>query len=78
MSDSSELNTLEFLTKQVAIKAMEVGSTRDFEAMNRAIVVNNIHPVIDKTFPLDLAQAAFEYLAGGDHLGKVVITDENL
>ncbi len=45
--------------------------------MNRAIVVNNLHPVIDKKFSFDRAQAAFEYLAGGAHLGKVVITDES-
>jgi NADPH:quinone reductase-like Zn-dependent oxidoreductase len=78
MSEFSELHTLEFLTKQATIKAMEVGSTRDFEAMNLAIVVNNIHPVIDKKFSFDRTQAAFEYLAGGAHLGKVVITDEHL
>jgi NADPH:quinone reductase-like Zn-dependent oxidoreductase len=77
MSESSEVHTLEFLTKQVTIKAMEVGSTRDFEAMNRAIVVNNLHPVIDRKFSLDRAQSAFEYLAGGTHFGKVVITDKN-
>lgn len=69
----TRINTLSLLGKQATIKGMEVGGTRDFEAMNRAIASNNIHPVIDKTFGFDQAQAAFEYLDKGLHFGKVAI-----
>jgi NADPH:quinone reductase-like Zn-dependent oxidoreductase len=70
----TSINILSLMHKQATIKGMEVGGTHDFEAMNRAISVNKIHPVIDKTFPFNQAKEAFEYLDKGLHFGKVVIT----
>ncbi len=70
----TRINTLSLLVKQATIQGMEVGGTRDFEAMNRAIAVNQIRPVIDKIFPLEQAREAFEYLDQGLHFGKVVVT----
>lgn len=67
------INALSLLTKQATIKGMEVGNTKDFEAMNQAIEANRIQPVVD-TFSFNQAQAAFEYLEQGLHFGKVVIT----
>ena len=52
---------------------MEVGNTKDFEAMNQAIEANRIQPVVD-TFSFNQARSAFEYLEQGLHFGKVVIT----
>lgn len=71
---SSEIDTLAFLIKQATIKGMEVGSTRDFEEMSRAIVTHNIYPIVDRKFTFDQTQAAFEYLDQGLHFGKVIIT----
>ncbi len=71
---AATIQTLSLLHHQATIRGMEVGSTQDFAAMNRAIVTNDIHPVIDAKFPLDQTQAAFEYLEQGQHFGKVVIT----
>lgn len=68
------INTLSFLVKQATLKGMEVGNTTDFEAMNKAIEANRIHPVIDKPFSFEQTQEAFEYLEKGLHFGKVVIT----
>jgi NADPH:quinone reductase-like Zn-dependent oxidoreductase len=70
----SSVNALTLLHQQVTIHGMEVGSTQDFVAMNQAIATYNIHPIIDKTFPLEQTQAAFEYLEQGWHFCKVVIT----
>jgi NADPH:quinone reductase-like Zn-dependent oxidoreductase len=70
----TSINTLTLLHQQATIKGMEVGSTQDFMAMNRAIEAHNIHPVIDKVFSFEDAQSAFEYLEQGLHFGKVVIT----
>lgn len=70
----SQINTLSLLHQQATIRSMEVGSTEDFEAMNQAIAAHDIHPVIDAKFTLDQTQAAFEYLAQGQHFGKVIIT----
>ncbi len=69
----STLNTLTLL-HQHTIRGMEVGSTEDFAAMNRAIETYDIHPVIDKVFQFEKTQEAFEYLDQGLHFGKVVIT----
>jgi NADPH:quinone reductase-like Zn-dependent oxidoreductase len=70
----SSINTLTLMHKQATVKGLEVGGKQDFEAMNRVIEANSIHPVIDKIFPLERTQEAFEYLDKGFHFGKVVIT----
>jgi NADPH:quinone reductase-like Zn-dependent oxidoreductase len=44
-----------------------------FEAMNRAIAVNGLKPIIDKVFAFDDAPAAYRHLQSGQHFGKVVI-----
>jgi NADPH:quinone reductase-like Zn-dependent oxidoreductase len=51
-----------------------VGSRESFEAMNRAIAVNRIKPVIDRVFPFEQAIDAYEYELAGKHFGKVVIS----
>lgn len=55
------------------VQSFYVGNRATFAAMNTFIVQHQIHPVIDRIFPFEQAPAAFEYLAGGGHLGKVVI-----
>jgi len=45
-----------------------------FEEMNRAIVANNIRPVLDgRSFRFDQAAEAYHYLNEQNHIGKVVI-----
>jgi NADPH:quinone reductase-like Zn-dependent oxidoreductase len=61
----------------LTVKGIGVGPRKDFEAMNRAIVVNDIRPVIDRTFAFEEAPEAFRYLEGGEHFGKIVITVGN-
>ncbi|MBD2433909.1 MULTISPECIES: zinc-dependent alcohol dehydrogenase family protein [Fischerella] len=68
------VNTLTLLHRQATIKGMEVGGKENFETMNQGIETNKIHPVIDKIFPIEQTQKAFEYLEQGCHFGKVVIT----
>jgi NADPH:quinone reductase-like Zn-dependent oxidoreductase len=50
-----------------------VGSRANFEAMNAFIERHRIRPVIDRVYELDAAAAAYERIAAGRHLGKVVI-----
>lgn len=57
-------------------KAWAVGSSESFTALNRAIEINNIHPVIDKVFPMDEVQQAYRRLEQGKHVGKIVISLE--
>jgi NADPH:quinone reductase-like Zn-dependent oxidoreductase len=41
--------------------------------MNRAMAVNNVHPVIDRVFPFNQAADAYRHLESGAHFGKVCI-----
>jgi NADPH:quinone reductase-like Zn-dependent oxidoreductase len=50
-----------------------VGDREMFEEMNRAIVVNQVRPVIDRVFPFEEAKQAFAHHASGRFIGKVVI-----
>lgn len=70
----TSINVLTLLHQHATIRGMEVGSTQDFSAMNWAIETHDIHPVINKIFPFEQTQSAFEYLEKGLHFGKVVIT----
>lgn len=57
----------------VTLRRIAVGSRADFEAMNRAISVHRLRPVIDRVFPFEEAREALRYFASGTHVGKVVI-----
>jgi NADPH:quinone reductase-like Zn-dependent oxidoreductase len=62
-----------FGASYLSIRRIAVGSRTDFEAMNRAIAVHRMRPVIDRVFAFEEAQAAYRYLRTGDPFGKVVI-----
>ena len=51
------------------------GSKADFEALNAFIVEKDVRldSLIDRIFSFDDANAAFDYLSSGKHVGKVVI-----
>jgi NADPH:quinone reductase-like Zn-dependent oxidoreductase len=59
--------------KRASMCGIQVGSRDMFEAMNRAIEVGKLDPVIDRVFDFTAARAAYEHLASGKHFGKVVI-----
>ncbi len=61
------------LMKGVRVQGIFVGSRAMFEAMNRAIEVAGLRPVIDRVFPFDEAIGALKHLESGAHFGKVVI-----
>jgi NADPH:quinone reductase-like Zn-dependent oxidoreductase len=55
------------------VAGIYVGSVAMFDAFNRALSASAIKPIIDRTFAFDQARQAYEYLASGQHFGKVVI-----
>ncbi|MEM7479930.1 MAG: NAD(P)-dependent alcohol dehydrogenase [Acidobacteriota bacterium] len=67
------LSVLPVLMQQVRLQGVLVGHRDGFEAMNRALAANSLHPVVDRVFPFDEARAAFDHLASARHFGKVVI-----
>jgi NADPH:quinone reductase-like Zn-dependent oxidoreductase len=67
------VNPLDIFNKQVQVRGIPVGSRESFEAMNRAIEVNDLKPVVDRAFSWTDAAQAIRYLKGGSHFGKVVL-----
>jgi NADPH:quinone reductase-like Zn-dependent oxidoreductase len=70
---SSEVTVLPMLMKSVCVQGIYVGSREMFEAMNRAIALHQLHPVVDRVFPFEQAKEAMRYMESGAHFGKVVI-----
>jgi len=70
---ASELNPGLIFSRRANVQGISVGSTEMFMAMNRAIAVSAIKPVIDKVFAFADAQAAYRHMASGAHFGKIVI-----
>src|SRR3984957_20238472 len=70
---ASELNPGLIFSRRANVRGISVGSTQMFEAMNRAIEVSAIRPVIDKGFAFAQAPEAYRHMASGAHFGKIVI-----
>jgi NADPH:quinone reductase-like Zn-dependent oxidoreductase len=62
------------LGKQIRIHGIYVGSRAQFVAMNKAIALAKLKPVIDEVFPFAEAQAALRKMESATHFGKIVIT----
>lgn len=70
---SSKLQLLPIVMNNVRVQGVLVGHRESFAALMQAVTESDLAPVIDRTFELDEARAAFEHLASGKHFGKVVI-----
>lgn len=68
---TSDLALTSILMNKLRVQGILVGHRESFEAMNRAISLHRLRPVIDRVFPFDEAPAAFAYLKSGQHFGKV-------
>ncbi len=73
LSGAGQFNPTPALMKNLRIQGIFVGSRAMFEAMNRAIALNKLQPVVDRVFPMSEARQALHYLESGAHFGKVVI-----
>ena len=68
-----QIDPLAILWRSAVVRGVYVGSRDMFEAMNRAIGLHGIHPVIDREFGFEEVGDAFRHLQGASHFGKVVI-----
>ena len=64
------------MRKGLILRGIYVGSRQMFEAMNRAIALHRISPVIDRVFGFEEAKDAYRHLESQTHVGKVVIRVE--
>jgi len=72
----SDLPTDSLMWINATASGVYVGSREDFEAMNAFIGEHRIRPLIDRVFGFEQAPEAFEYMRGGDFIGKIVIRVE--
>ena len=70
---TAELMLPQLILGHVKLSALAVGSKEMQEKMIAAIEVNDVHPVLDKTFAFDQLAQAFEHQASGSHFGKIVV-----
>lgn len=73
LSGTGEVNPIPILMRSVRVQGIFVGSRAMFEAMNRAIALHRLQPVIDRVFPFDEAVEALRHMESGAHFGKIVI-----
>jgi NADPH:quinone reductase-like Zn-dependent oxidoreductase len=67
------IDPLAILGGGVTVRGIYVGSREMFEAMNRAISLHKIEPVIDRVFAFEAAKDAYLYQKSAAHVGKIVI-----
>ena len=67
---SEKFNPGAIITKGVRLQGIFVGSLEMFTDMNRAIAINRLRPVIDRTFQFDEAAQALAHLESGRHFGQ--------
>ena len=73
LTGRADMNPMPIMGKSVTLQGIYVGSRAMFEAMNRAIALHALRPVIDRVFDFDAAPDAYRHLIAAGHVGKVVI-----
>ena len=67
------LDPLSLRGKGITMRSITVGSRQDFDAMNRAIELHGLRPVLDRKWAFTEAPAALRHMDGQKHFGKIVL-----
>jgi len=73
LASGGEPNILTVLMNSIRVQGIFVGSKDMFAAMNRAITMHSLRPVVDRTFGFDEVKEALQYMEAGKHFGKICI-----
>ena len=73
LSGGGSFNLVPILMKNVRVQGIFVGSREMFEAMNRAIALHQVRPVVDRVFGFGEVREALRYMESGQHFGKICI-----
>jgi NADPH:quinone reductase-like Zn-dependent oxidoreductase len=73
LTGAGQANPLPVLMRSVRLQGIFVGSRAMFEAMNRAIALHKLEPVVDRVFPFDELPQALRYMEQGKHFGKIAL-----
>jgi NADPH:quinone reductase-like Zn-dependent oxidoreductase len=68
-----QISLLPILMRNLVVQGIFVGSRAMYEALNRAIALNQMRPVIDRTFKFDEVVTALRHMESGSHFGKIVV-----
>jgi NADPH:quinone reductase-like Zn-dependent oxidoreductase len=74
LAQGGEANIVPVLMNSIRVQGIFVGSREMFSAMNAAIALHRLHPVIHRTFGFDEASEAFRLMESGGHFGKICIS----
>ncbi len=69
-----QVSLFPLVTKNVDLHGIYVGNKAMFERLAAFLEHQAIRPIIDVIYPFEEAPSAYEHLASGSHLGKVVIS----
>jgi len=69
----AQLDVRRVFDRQVTIYGSTMGSRSDFDQLVALAGEGRLHPVIDRSFPLQAAAEAQERLARGEQFGKIVL-----
>ncbi len=74
LSESDESVTIPLILRnQLRVQGIYVGSRADFAALNQALEVTRLKPVIDREFGLDEFPEALRTMEAASHFGKLVV-----
>jgi NADPH:quinone reductase-like Zn-dependent oxidoreductase len=68
-----KVNPMPILMKNIRVQGIFVGTREMFEAMNRAIALHQLQPIVDRVFPFAEAVEAYRYMESAAHFGKIAI-----
>ena len=74
LAGSGSINPRMINRKSLRLQGIHVGNRDMFAAMNKAVALHRLKPVIDKVFGFAEAKAAYAYQQSGKHFGKIVIS----
>lgn len=72
-SAAAGVNPTPLLMKTICLQGIFVGSREMFEAMNRAIGMHKMKPVVDRVFGFAEIREALKYMESGAHFGKICL-----
>src|SRR5262249_62119904 len=76
-ADATTININVLYGAAATVRVVFAGNRAHFIAMNRAIAVNRLRPIIDRVFPFDHVLGAFRYYETGTAFGKIVISQQS-
>jgi len=71
--NAGQVNPVGILMKSVRVQGIYVGSREMFEAMNRALALHQLKPVVDRVFALSEIREALRYMESAAHFGKICL-----